>query len=60
MEQMVNVYLFGKKYQVPESLTIMESGILKADQGDHLIHTRKLILPSGDMKKRLSNDSLFF
>ena len=25
MEQMVNVFLFGKKYQVPESLTIMEA-----------------------------------
>ena len=25
MENMVNVYLFGKKYQVPESLTIMEA-----------------------------------
>ena len=25
MEQMVNVYLFGKKYQVPASLTIMEA-----------------------------------
>jgi len=25
MEQMVNVYLYGKKYEVPESLTIMEA-----------------------------------
>lgn len=25
MEQMVNVFLYGKKYQVPESLTIMEA-----------------------------------
>lgn len=25
MEKMVNVYLFGKKYQVPESLTIMKA-----------------------------------
>ena len=25
MENMVNVYLYGKKYQVPESLTIMEA-----------------------------------
>ena len=25
MEQMVNVYLFGKRYAVPESLTIMEA-----------------------------------
>ena len=25
MEQMVTVYLFGKRYQVPESLTIMEA-----------------------------------
>ena len=25
MEQMVNVFLFGKKYEVPESLTIMEA-----------------------------------
>ena len=23
MEKMVNVFLFGKKYEVPESLTIM-------------------------------------
>ena len=25
MEKMVNVYLFGKRYQVPESLTIMKA-----------------------------------
>ena len=25
MEQMVNVFLFGKKYEVPASLTIMEA-----------------------------------
>ena len=25
MENMVNVFLFGKKYEVPESLTIMEA-----------------------------------
>ena len=25
MEQMVNVFLFGKRYQVPASLTIMEA-----------------------------------
>ena len=25
MEKMVNVFLYGKKYQVPESLTIMEA-----------------------------------
>ena len=25
MENMVNVYLYGKKYSVPESLTIMEA-----------------------------------
>ena len=25
MEQMANVYLFGKKYVVPASLTIMEA-----------------------------------
>ena len=25
MENLVNVYLFGKRYQVPESLTIMKA-----------------------------------
>ena len=25
MEKMVNIYLYGKKYEVPESLTIMNA-----------------------------------
>ena len=28
MENMVTVFLFGKKYEVPESLTIMELSLI--------------------------------